>query len=120
MEPSDLEYEIGSQGIVSFPYEGATALEDVSQAYNAARTQGIIPVGIVIKPKDTQRTNRITKGRINPAVLAKLKERRAKTESTLDNAMIVRNFQRNFRTIDDLSTLPQALKEIYLRLSFGF
>jgi len=74
MQPSDVVLGKKQESwIQTFPYEGDEAMEDVTNAYNAARSQGVIPVGICIQRSEPK--TRLSKGRINPAVLAKLRQR---------------------------------------------
>src|SRR3989344_2835982 len=119
MQPSDLEFESPVQGIKTFRYQGETAIEDIVQAYRSARTQGIIPVGIAIQPerRREETTKPTPRGKLNPRLLAKMRERVVQPTSDTD-PRIRGAFQRNFMKIEDIKELPSILRRAYLDLSF--
>src|SRR3989344_3277464 len=119
MQPSDLEFESPVPGIKTYPYQGETAIEDIVQAYRSARTQGIIPVGMAIQPerRREETTKPTPKGKLNPRLLAKMRERVVQPTSDTD-PRIRGAFQRNFMKIEDIKELPSILRRAYLDLSF--
>ena len=120
MQPSDFEID-SSDVFEKRSYEGQSALEDVSYAFRASRTCGIIPVGLCIrKPReDTNSEVKIAKGRLNASLLTKLREKKARFGYEVPESKLRANFFNNYKTINDMKELPKALRDIYTKLSFG-
>ena len=119
MKPSDVEMR-RSDAILSFPYQGEDAYADVTHAFNTARSRGIIPVGICLRRKTSEKEKPriIPRGKLNPAVLAKISQQRvASSEENID-ARLRKNFRSHYRIVDDLSELPDILREVYITASF--
>jgi nitric oxide reductase activation protein len=122
MKPSDreIEQERTSPGILSFPYEGRDAAEDVVHAYNTARTQGIVPVGICIQQeRERKPTKSLTRGRINTALLEKIKKRNMSLSPEDISSRLSRLFKHQYHVIRQPQDLATILREVYLRLSFS-
>ena len=123
MQPSDLEFEefgrAAEEAIRTYNYEGETAVEDVIHALSSARTNNIIPIGFCLRKKPEEKKDGIKKtGKINPTVLAKLKRQMAQSSLGNIDERLKRAFQRNFLAVEDITKLPEILRESYLRISF--
>lgn len=125
MKPSDLEFETSKSVFVTNPYEGDLAYNDVTHAFNSARSFGITPVGICIRePEKTARSEDAKgskpkpSGKVNLAVLKRLKSAKAKISGLSLDERLKKNFKRNYRIIKSLDELPEVLRDIYIRTSF--
>ncbi len=121
MQPSDLEFEIQTDAILTYPYQGSQALADVSNAFNYARANGIIPIGICLKKPELKKTKaKSTGGKLNLEVLKKLKSQlSAQTiEPQYFDEIMQRNFRAYYRVVENLAELPSVLRKVYLRTSF--
>jgi len=127
MKPSDLEFETTSSAIEQYRYEGEDALNDVTHAFDSARAYGIIPIGICMRPKKknhaevTSDQPKKPKGKMNLALLKKLKEQKQAVQDTssVSDERLKRNFQRNYRIVANPEELPKVLRDVYVKTSFS-
>jgi len=124
MDPSDIEFETPQSAIVTHPYQGENAVEDVVHAFNGARNVGIIPVGIgitkkpVVTPKKPEESP-TRKKKMNPAVLAKLKSHaKGRTQEVDLDSRLGKLFGNYYRRVEEPKDLATILREAYLGLSF--
>ncbi len=118
MQPSDRPAVVSS-GIQVYPYEGREAVEDVQHAFNYAKSLGIIPVGICIKKKADQPKTAPKMGRLNLAVLQTLKKQVQASLLGQSDERLMRIFHSQYKPVEDITKLPEVLRDVYLRLSFG-
>ncbi len=117
MQPSDRPAVVSS-GIQVHPYEGRAAVEDVQHAFNYAKSLGIIPVGICIKKKAEQQKNAQKIGRLNLDVLKTLKKQMQSSLLDQSDERLMRIFHSHYKPVEDITKLPEVLRDVYLRLSF--
>ena len=119
MQPSDRPAVVSS-GIQVYPYEGRAAVEDVQHAFNYAKSLGIIPVGICIKKKVEQQKNAQKIGpRLNLDVLKSLRQQMQNSLLDQSDERLMRIFHSHYKPVEDITKLPEVLRDVYLRLSFG-
>lgn len=118
MQPSDRP-PVVSSGIQVYPYEGRGAVEDVQHAFNYAKSLGIIPVGICIKKKKEPSPNQLKSSRLNLAVLQTLKKQMQASLLDQSDERLMRIFHSQYKPVEDITKLPEVLRDVYLRLSFG-
>ncbi len=118
MQPSDRPAVVSSD-IIIHPYEGRGAVEDVQHAFNYAKSLGIIPVGICIKKKAEQPKPAPKLGRLNLAVLQTLRKQVQASLLDQSDERLMRIFHSYYKPVEDITKLPEVLKDVYLKLSFG-
>lgn len=116
MKPSDLEYEQEVTAINTFPYRGEEAANDVIHAFDTAKTLGIVPVGICIKKPEQEKISSL-KGKLNPSVLKKLKEKKS-GDQDISLERLITHFNSYYKVVQKLEDLHEILRSVYLELSF--